>query len=29
MSGPDLDTLYYVDCLDWMSKWDDETVDPI
>ena len=29
MSGPDLDTLYYGDCLDWMRRWDDRCVDLI
>ena len=29
MSGPDLDTLYYGDCLDWMQRWNDRTVDLI
>ena len=23
------DALYYGDCLDWMSRWDDQTVDLI
>ena len=27
MSGPDPNTLYYGDCLDWMEQWDDESVD--
>ena len=26
---PDTNTLYYGDCLDWMSRWDDETIDLI
>ena len=29
MSGPNLDTLYYGDCLDWMSRWDDSSIDLI
>ena len=29
MSGPDSGTLYYGDCLDWMSEWDNQTVDLI
>lgn len=29
MSGPDPNTLYYGDCLDWMEQWDDESVDLI
>lgn len=29
MSGPNLDTLYYGDCIDWMSRWDDSSVDLI
>ena len=27
MSGPDLGTLYYGDCLDCMRRWDDRCVD--
>lgn len=27
MSGPDAGTLYYGDCLDWMERWSDGTVD--
>lgn len=26
MSGPSPSTLYYGDCLDWMSQWDDQSV---
>ena len=29
MSGPASHSLYYGDCLDWMSQWDDQTVDLI
>ena len=30
MNGPPpLDTLCYGDCLDWMARWDDATVDLI
>ena len=29
MSGPDLDTLYYGDCLAWMKRWDDSSIDLI
>lgn len=29
MSGPDAGTLYYGDCLDWMDRWSDQTVDLI
>ena len=29
MSALDLDTLYYGDCLDWMQRWDDASVDLI
>ena len=29
MSGPDAGTLYYGDCLDWMGRWDDQSVDLI
>ena len=29
MSGPNLNSLYYGDCLDWMSRWDDSSVDLI
>ncbi len=27
--SPDLDTLYYGDCLDWMQHWDDQSIDLI
>ena len=27
MSGPEINTLYYGDCLDWMKRWDDGCVD--
>ena len=29
MNGPNLDTLYYGDCLAWMEQWDDASVDLI
>ena len=29
MSGPDPGTLYHGDCLDWMQRWDDQSVDLI
>ena len=29
MSRPDAGTLYYGDCLDWMTRWDHRTVDLI
>ena len=29
MSALDTDTLYYGDCLDWMQRWDDQSVDLI
>ena len=29
MSSLAPNTLYYGDCLDWMQRWDDESVDPV
>ena len=29
MSALDTETLYYGDCLDWMQRWDDASVDLI
>ncbi len=29
MNPPDAGTLYYGDCLDWMQRWDDQSVDLI
>ena len=29
MSAINTETLYYGDCLDWMQRWDDQSVDMI